>query len=153
MFYVTLQGWEITCCTETNTQSCYLGQTKHCVSNRDSLDRFAKTDHRLLWWINYFLYLFLYLALFFLFNRRRSIQWISTPLPDWVYTERGSVEGLPEWALFWWVHTLLKLLHTQLVYNSDTIWLNYTNSGLYAKYCPLLVCGALYHWMMINPTD
>lgn len=83
----------------------------------NSLD---KTKSRQLWGI----YLFISVWLLLLFpHRRRSIQWISTPLPDRVYAERSAVEGLPEWALLWWVCALLRPFSGQLPPHSDTSWL------------------------------
>lgn len=74
-------------------------------------------------------------------NRGRSVQWTGTPLPDWVHAERSTVEGLSQWALFWWVHPLFVLSSgCQVVLRQS--------ERLCVVYCPLLVSPMLYHTVM-----
>lgn len=131
MFYVALKGHKITCSSK--------------VSNRGEFS--VKVME---WIVSHISSPFS--------NRGRYSQWIGSPLLDWVHTERSAVEGLPQRALFWWVHTHLKgqslqawrraaLLAMAMLHHSER---------LHVAHCPLLVCGVFYlmlatgDWWLIN---
>lgn len=48
----------------------------------------------------------------FYFPLSWSVQWAGPPLPDRVHSKRGTLKGLPQRALLWWVSALLKLVST-----------------------------------------
>lgn len=81
-------------------------------------------------------------------NRRWPSQRVGAPLPDWVHTERGSFEGLPQWALFWWVSPTTATATASAC--SSTL---HQRSGLNDQRCPLLVRDTLCQclWRMKTP--
>lgn len=112
-------------------------------------DSFAKTDT----WcgINYLSHFFLYLLSFFLTGGDLANELVRHFLIE--CTQKGvRLKGCPNEPYFGEYLTLLKPVPSQLVCNSDISWLfSYTaqSARLQAPYCPLLVYGALYHWLVM----